>query len=660
LLRIAQTLQLPERDAKEQQRVVKAVQGWLYTHRQWLLIWDNVEDLTILDRFLPDTPHGAILLTTRYQTLGTRARGIHLRPMGHEEGMLLLLRRAKVLEAEATGEYLSQLAVQKPSQYTAAADLTTAMGGLPLALDQAGAYLEETQCGLPAYLELFRRRSAALLQLRGDGSRDHPASVSTTFTMAIAAITQRHPAVGELLRVCAFLQPDAIPEEVFLQGAEHLGETLKAVCHDPLDWNQVVAIACSYSLLFRQAEEQTFSLHRLVQAVLLDTMTEEEQERWSKQILCALEHVFPKQEHATWKQCERLLPHVLACLKRAEGSDSTLACASLAYKVALYLNVHGRYPEAEPLFLHALHTREHLLGPDHPHITSPLIDLAVLYLEQGKYAQAEPLLHRALYIREQAFGPDHYQVSSPLNNLALIYQKQGKYAQAEPLLLRSLHIRERTLGPEHPLVANLLNNLAILPWEQGLYTQAEPFFRRALHIWEKALGPDHPQVARALNNLGELSWKVGQPEQAEVLFQRALQIWEQALGSDHPLIAYPLHGLANLYSGQKGDAEVEQLFLRALSIREHHLGPHHPETAQTLHDLALYRKKQGNLDEALALAERALKISLQALGETHLKTVATQALYTQLTQERDHTEPNDASHQRKPTSIPERTSRTPL
>jgi tetratricopeptide (TPR) repeat protein len=166
-------------------------------------------------------------------------------------------------------------------------------------------------------------------------------------------------------------------------------------------------------------------------------------------------------------------------------------------------------------------------------------------------------------------------------------------------------------------------------------------------------------VARALNNLGELSWKVGQPEQAEAFFLRALQIWEQALGSDHPLIAYPLHGLANLYSEQRSNAEVEQLFLRALSLREHHLGSHHPETAQTLHDLALYRKKQGNLDEARALAERALKISLQALGETHRKTVATRTLSTQLTQERDHTEPNDASPQRKPTPLPEKAPHTP-
>ncbi|WP_201374716.1 hypothetical protein [Ktedonobacter robiniae] len=114
------------------------------------------------------------------------------------------MRRARVLEAEATGEPMYQLSVQQPSHYAAAAELVTATGGLPLALDQAG-----------AYLDLFRTRRTALLQQRGEGAQNHPLPVSTTFALAVAAIAERHPAVRDFLRVCALLQPDAIPEELF-------------------------------------------------------------------------------------------------------------------------------------------------------------------------------------------------------------------------------------------------------------------------------------------------------------------------------------------------------------------------------------------------------------------------------------------------------------
>jgi transcriptional regulator with XRE-family HTH domain len=358
LLRIAETLQLPEREDKDQQRVVAAVQRWLSAHGQWLLIWDNVEDLEVLHRFLSATRSGAMLITTRCQTVGTFACGLDLLPMKHEEGVLFLLRRAKMLEPEAAYEDVRHLAQSQPTEYAVASELVTALGGLPLALDQAGASLEATRCGLPAYVELFRTRCAVLLQQRGEGTRDHPASVSTTFARALTATARRHPAVLDLLHVCALLQPDAIPEELFRQGAEHLGAALEATCHDVLDWNRVVTDACAYSLLHRQPTEQTFSMHRLVQVVLLDTMTEAEREQWSRRVIEALDTVFPTVSkvtaYALRKQCDRLLPHALHALRQADSREGSLAFASLAYKAASALHARARYAEAEALHLQAL------------------------------------------------------------------------------------------------------------------------------------------------------------------------------------------------------------------------------------------------------------------------------------------------------------------
>src|SRR5258708_17582196 len=109
--------------------------------------------------------------------------------------------------------------------------------------------MEETEWGLPGYLGPCPARRAVLLQQRGGGAREHPESVSATSTLAITATAGRHPAVWDLLRVCVLLQPDAIPEELFRQGGEHLGTTLAAACRDELEWNRVVALACGYSLL---------------------------------------------------------------------------------------------------------------------------------------------------------------------------------------------------------------------------------------------------------------------------------------------------------------------------------------------------------------------------------------------------------------------------
>lgn len=624
LLNIAEVLRLPEQADKDQQRVIAAVQQWLSMHNQWLLIWDNVEDLDVLARFLPARQPGVSLITTRHRATGTLAYGLELAPMEQEESILFLLCRAKLLSPEATSEHLCQYAACQPAQYAAVSELVMALGGLPLALDQVGAYIEETQCMVSAYLDLFHTRRAALLQQRGQGSRDHPASVSTTLMLTIVATAERHPAVWDLLRVCALLQADAIPEEVFCQGGERLGAALATACHDLLEWDRIVGIACSYSLLSRQPEERTLSLHRLVRAVLLDSMSEAEREQWGRRTLRVLDAVFPEALSTTayeiWKQCERLLPHALLCLRQTETTQDALVCASLAYKVARYQWLRGQYREAEPLYRRALDIRERELGPEHPLVADVLDSQANLCWRQGNYAQAETLYQRALHIRECALGPTHPEVATTINGLANLYSDVGRYQEIEALRRRALRILERALGPEHPEVALVLNNLAVLYLGQSRYAEAEACCQRALCILEQALGPDHPQVAYPLYLLGEISREQGRYVEAERFHERALRIREQKLGPDHPLLAVALSSLANLYREQGRCAEAEPLHQRALRIQEQSLGPDHPLLAGVLNSLAHLYREQGRYVEAEALYQRALHIREQYLGSFHADT----------------------------------------
>jgi tetratricopeptide (TPR) repeat protein/transcriptional regulator with XRE-family HTH domain len=677
LVRIAEVLHVPEYERKDQQRAIAAVQRWLIIHGQWLLIWDNVEDLALLEHFLPAARSGVILLTTRHQILGTVAWGLDLMSMEPEEGMLLLLRRAKILPPYAAREQVCLLSKQMPAQHAAAAELVTLLGGLPLALDQAGAYVEETQCGLPAYLNLFRTQQPILLRQRGEIIADHPDSVSTTFTLAIAASAERHPAVRDLLRMCALLHPEAIPEAIFWQGAALFGNPLEAVCGDRLEWNRLVGAACSYSLLSRQAEEQTLSLHRLVQAILLDGMMATERNQKNSRLVGALDAAFPDivphSELLEWKQAERLLPHALVCLHRAETLESSLPLASLAYKVAQYLRACGRYPDVEPLLRRALHIREQMQGPNHSEVGHILTAFATLSWNQGKFAEAEPLHQRAVQIQECALGPNHLQMAGALNHLALLYWYQGRYREAEPLMQRVLQIHEHSQEPGHPRMAKVLNDLGGLYYEQGKYREAEPLLHQALAMLERALGPAHPQMALPLLNLANLYCEQSKYLEVEALLQRALQIQETALGPTHPEmvhifhaladlcyhqqryaeaesryqqtlqimestlgldhhpgIAYTLNGLANVQRAYGNVVEAEALYQRALSISEQGLGPEHPETATILQDLARLRQQQGRLDEARTLAERALQIRTIRLGADHPRTVTTRILFAQL------------------------------
>lgn len=106
--------------------------------RDWLVIMDNVEDIDLVKQFLPPTHHGSFLFTTRMQALGALASPLEMQPMTVEEGIRFLLRRVRRLDPTVP---LEQVASEDEAY---AREIVVTMGGLPLALDQAGAYIEET------------------------------------------------------------------------------------------------------------------------------------------------------------------------------------------------------------------------------------------------------------------------------------------------------------------------------------------------------------------------------------------------------------------------------------------------------------------------------------------------------------------------------------
>lgn len=622
LWQIAELLQLPERDDEDQRHAVGAVQRWLSTHGQWLLIWDNVEDLVLLDHFLPATRQGALLITTRRQALGALAQGVELEPMGQEEGSFFVLRRAKVLKQEATYEHMRQFAATESGEYAAAAELVTALEGLPLALDQAGAYIEETGCNLAGYLQRYHQQHASLLARRGGPGNIHPQSVSATFHFSIQLVEQERHDAADILRVCALLQAEAIPEELFLEGATYLGPNLESLASDPSQFDLALAILRNLSLVRRHPETGTLSLHRLVQVVLREGMSKQERTIWQRRVIHALNALFPEttsnDSNLVWKRCERLLAHVLAVVSTIEDQEADQELVRVLGKAADYLRERVQYERAESLYEQALRFGELILGAMHPDLAYPLTGLANLYQEQGRFERAEPLYQLALRIREQALGAEHPLVAHPLNGLAVLYAKRGSLEQAEQLFQRALSIWEQALGAMHPLVTYPLNGLAILYKRQGKLEQAEVLYERALSIETRTFGPAHPQVSRLLYNLALLYEEQGKYEQAEPLFQQSLSLGERVWGPEHPNLAHPLNGLAILYQEQGKDAQAELLFQRALHLWEQALGAEHLLVAYPLYNLALLSQRQGRYEQAEQLLQRSLHISKQALGSEHL------------------------------------------
>jgi tetratricopeptide (TPR) repeat protein/transcriptional regulator with XRE-family HTH domain len=580
-LSLAAILNLPEQAAPDQTIIMAAIQQWMQHQMGWLLILDNADDLTLVRDFLPPGYRGHILLTTRAQAMGRLAQRIDVEVMSPEVGALFLLRRAGLIAPDAT------LNDVPPGEHALTLEMVRELGGLPLALDQAGAYMEESPCSLADYVQVYRKERLTLLSRRGGIIEDHPEPVATTWSLSFEQVQQANPAAADLLRCCAFLDPDAIPEELILAGAQALGPVLAPLGGNRLALNEAMGILWKYSLVRRNLDARIITMHRLVQAVLQETMAREEQRCWSERVVHAVLQVFPARiEIGNWQICQRLLSQALTCATLIEQWDlREVEAANLLNQLAYYLRERARYLEAEAFYKRALLIRTQVLGADHLDTAQSYYNLGRLYFDQGKHAPAEAHYQRAWEIRERLLGPRHPDVACCLNSLALLYWQWGERdEEAERLYQRALPIFEAALGADHPQTAHCWNNLALLYVTQGKYADAESIHRRVLAIRERILPAEHLDTAQTLQNLACLYVEQRNEqkyEEAERLCLRSLEMREHLLGPDHPQVARSLNNLALLYEVQQRYTEAEPLYQRALSIREQTLGPDNPKTIAT-------------------------------------------------------------------------------
>jgi tetratricopeptide (TPR) repeat protein len=502
----------------------------------WLLIFDNADAAGDILPWLPAGPlpagiPGHVITTTRRGGFAALGQVMDLDVIDLPAAVRLLRSRVSDLGQDA-GEQIAQ-----------------ELGRLPLALEQAAAYLDRAQMPGREYLDLLRTR-AADLHARGQVTARQD-TIATLWDISLERISGESPAAVQLLDICAYLAPEPIPLDLFTTRPGQLPEPLSSAAADQLAFGDTVAVLVDYSLAKRTPAG--LQLHRLVQATirarhnstappqdtLISDQASEPRTRPAGRplgvALGLLRADLPGQIMGAplgWPRWAVLLPHVLAVTGYLDGAaeqhgqEMMVDGSWLLDGAGTYLQVHARLGDAKALLERALAITEAAYGPDHPYVATGLNNLATVLMDLGQPEAARPLQERALAIYEVAYGPDHPYVATGLNVLALILSDLGQPEAARPLLERALAITEAAYGPDHPTVAIRLNNLATILQALGQPEAARPLQERALAITEAAYGPDHPTVATGLNVLALILRDLGQPEAARPLQERALAIDE--------------------------------------------------------------------------------------------------------------------------------------
>jgi len=553
LLAIARLLDLPQKDSVNEEQTILAVQQWLGTNQKWLIILDNADDLLMVRSFLPPAWKGHIIFTTCSAITGKVAQLITLEKLTPDQGAYLLLKRSGRDVARDTADWADALLISQE------------VDGLPLALEQAGAYIEGNFLSPSEYFNLYKAEGVRLLEEHNFlGEQDH-APVTVTFSLAFKDLARQHSAAIDFLRVCSFLPSDDIPEELFTNGVSELKGELALIADNAKSWTEFIGLMCRRSLLKRNFKNRSLSLHRVVQAVLREEMNEEEKRVSSSQALSVVDASYPHVEYDN-PLCERLLPHALHCLGYAAELGVRKDVARLTNQVGYYLHKRGDYSDAEALLTVSVVAHEHMFPPNHIKNVSTKVNLVNLYSDIGKIKEAEELVIKLLGIVDS--DSQSLQVVSVLNSFGCVCIAQKKFEEAQSLYEKALNMLESLSETETSLAGYIVNNLAHLLVIQGK-PDAEKMTKRALDIRERVLPPDHPDISMSLNNLAVIYKHQGRFDEAEPLFIRALAIRDKAFGQEHPETGVVMHNLAMLYLKERRKLDqAASLIKRVIKIQQ--------------------------------------------------------------------------------------------
>jgi tetratricopeptide (TPR) repeat protein len=587
-----------------------------------LLVIDNVEDEVSVRPWLPRNPTSncRTLITSRFadwpEQAGIRAVTLY------------------VLEPEPARDFLLARTGRRAegAELAACDDLARELGYLPLALEQAGAYIAAPGAGIgfAGYLALYREAHAELLGRGALGSTEYPDPVITTWR---ATMDRLSPESRAVLRLCAWLADTPIPRQVVMEGAEDvlaLAEAFGPVA--PLADSKAAAEMrmrdaltglARYSMVL-DGSGDTFRVHGLVQTVeRLRAVAEDAAEGARRHALARLVAVFPyaQNEPQLWPLCRLLLPHQRRMTALLGERDEAATHSALLNRTGGFLEGSGNAAAALPLFRRALEANERVLGAEHPDTLTSVNNLALCLRTLGDAPAALPLFRRALEARERVLGAEHPITLDSVSNLAVCLQTLGDAPAALPLYRRALEARERVRGPEHPDTLDSVNNLAVCLHALGDAPAALPLFRRALEARERMLGAEHPDTFASVNNLAACLEMLGDAPAALPFYRRALDGSERVLGPEHPETLTSVNNLALCLQALGDIPTALPLYRRALEACERVLGAEHPDTLTSVNNLAFCLQALGDAPAALPLHRRALEANERVRGAEHPYTL---------------------------------------
>ena len=477
---------------------------------RWLVIADNADEVSDLAGLVHAAGGGGhVLITSRDPGWAEAARAVEVDVLSRAEAVALLQARAPRLAA------------------VEAERVAAVLGDLPLAVEQAGAWLRSSGMSVADYLDAVERRAGVIL---AEGKpRSHPVPVAATWTVAVETLDD--PATVWLLRLWAFLGPEPIPTDLITADSVTVLPAVMAPLGDPVVRGRSIQTLTRLGLVKHTPDGVV--MHRLVHAVLRHHTPAADQAALTASLPELLLSATPDEveDPAAWPRWATIYTHAMAF--DIANYDSN-AASTLALDLSAYLRGVGNYSASHQLAERLHDRRKQVLGRDHLDTIGAANNLGLTLSSMGDYPAARTLQEDVLTRFRQVLGPDHPDTIGAANNLGGTLYGMGDYPAARTLLEDVLTRSRQVLGPDHPNTISAANNLGGTLSSMGDYPAARTLQEDVLTRFRQVLGPDHPDTIGAANNLGGTLYGMGDYPAARTLQEDVLTRSRQVLGPDHP------------------------------------------------------------------------------------------------------------------------------
>jgi tetratricopeptide (TPR) repeat protein len=573
-------------------------------YNRWLLVFDNADQPEEIMELIPSGP-GDVLITSRNHRWKSVANTVSTDVFTRTESKEFLSKRVPKGLSEADADRLAE-----------------ELGDLPLGLVQAGAMLAETGMAVDEYLRLLRERVTSIME---EGkSPDYPMSMTAAWMLSATTLEEQLPQARELLRCCAFFGPEPIPTDLFRQGATAKGARVAGLFADPILLSRAVRELGRFALV--TIDGRSIVMHRLIQALIRDGLTKEEQESYRHEVHLILAEAAPKNtaDEQLWPRYRELVAHAVSEATRLQQCQDP-GVRDFVLNMVRFLYVSGDLTSSRSLAEQLIKQWSLDSGPDSPYVLDAQRHLGNALRWLGRYRQSFELTEATLADSRRVLGDQETLTLWLRTSFSADLRATGDFPAARTLDVETRGFLEEERGPKDPQTLRVLTSLALDYGLNSDYRASRDLYSECLRLMHEQT--DNVPAGDMLSAWTGLAWAVrmcGNYAEARDVSEDALAFGRERLGVEHPqtlrtanVMAIAVRRTTSLREDPVEREEAVQTAEETFEMSGALLGESHPETMAAAINLTNLERTVGRLDEALALAERTAARYPRLYGSEH-------------------------------------------